>query len=117
MRNADRLGLAMRARDLFISHVLARRKREATTVHTPAHWQLEAWSHHFTYVEGVLLLPADRSLSTLLDIWSASYKKQLSISWEPGRLWQPPQIANFDARGSWIPLLDLVPPVGQGTDN
>lgn len=110
-KRGGRLALAMRARDLFVPYVVSKGVREAATVRMPAHWRLGSWNLNFIYAEGVLLLPTDQSLSCLLDVWSASHRKQLSISWEPERPWQPPHIASFDARGAWIPLLDLVPPL------
>lgn len=97
-------------RYLFVPYLQAKGNREAATVHMPTHWRLESWNLLFIFAENVLLLPHDQSLSCLLDIWSASYKKQLSISWQPDRPWQPLHIASFDPRGAWIPLLDLIPP-------
>lgn len=113
-KRGGRLEQAMRARDLFVPHILDKGFREAATVRMPAHWRMEAWNLHFIYVEGALLLPTDQSLSCLLDIWSASHKKQLSISWQPDRPRQPLHIASFDALGAWIPLLDLIPAADQG---
>ncbi len=111
---AERRELAMRARDLFVPYILSKGVREVATVRMPAHWRLEAWNLHFIYTEGVLLLPTDPSLSCMLDIWSASHKKQLSISWEPDRPWQPMHIASFDPLGAWIPLMNLIPVGGRG---
>lgn len=111
-KRPGRLELAMRARDLFLPYLQAKGSREAATVQMPTHWRMEAWNLHFIYAENVLLLPSDPSLSCLLDVWSAAWRKQLSISWQPDRPWQPLHIASFDPRGTWIPLLDLIPPVG-----
>lgn len=106
-----RLELAMRALDLFVPYVVTKGVHQPAAVRMPAHWRLEAWNLHFVYTEGVLLFPTDQSLSCMLDAWGASHKKELSVSWEPGRPWQPPHIAAFNTRGAWIPLLDSIQPV------
>jgi len=110
-RSGTRLELAVRARDLFVPYVVTKGIHEAATVHMPSHRHLESWNLRFIYTEGVLLLPTDKSLSYLLDVCSASHGKELSISWEPERPWQPPHIASFNPRGAWIPLLDQIPPI------
>jgi hypothetical protein len=112
IKRAGRLELAKRAIDLFVPHVVANGRYEAARVDMPAHWQLEAWNLVFIHAKGVLLLPTDPSMSSLLDIWSASGKKELSVSWQIERPWVPPHVANFEALGAWIPLLDLVSPIG-----
>jgi len=114
VKRGGRRELTMRARDLFVPYILSKGVREVATVRMLAHWRLESWNLHFIYVEGVLLLPTDQSLSCLLEVWSASHKKELSISWEPERPWQPLHIASFDALGAWIPLMDLSPVGGRG---
>lgn len=111
-KGPGRLELAMRAKCLFVPYLQLKGTHEAATADMPSHWHLESWNLLFTYVENTLLLPSDQHPSCLLDIWSAAHKKQLSVSWQPDRPWQPLRIASFDPRGAWIPLLDLIPPAG-----
>lgn len=110
-RSGTCLELAVRARDLFVPYVVTKGIHEVATVQMPTHWRSESWRLRFIFAEGVVLLPTDKSLSNLFDVWSASPRKELSISWEPERPWQPPHIASFNRRGAWIPLLDLLPPI------
>ena len=81
MNRAGRLELAMRAIDLFVPYVVAKGKYEAARVDMPAHWQLEAWNLRFIHAKGVLLLPTDRSMSSLLDIWAASGRGCVRTRW------------------------------------
>ena len=67
----------------------------------PAHW---TWSQHRYKVlvaSGVLVLPDDPDLSTLLDVWLDVGCKVLSVAWFADSPWRPVRVTRVVA-GDWM---------------
>lgn len=112
LAKGQRLELTRRAIGLFVPHIAARGRRVVATHAMPSHMTLDDWGLHFILSGSVLRLPSDRSMSSLLDIWSSEHLKQLSVSWQPTRPWEPLHVSTFVPHGEWIALLDRVQPLG-----
>jgi hypothetical protein len=106
----EKLELARWMREALAPAIRAKGEYQAAGVSGPAHWRLETPELIVIYAEGALLRPDDRSLSSVLDIWTNPGRKVVSLSWENDRPWQPVSIVRM-ATGSWLQSLkDLESP-------
>lgn len=105
MKRADKFAIAKAAIERFEPAIRASGTLHPVQAIRPASWELNAWGFLFMLTENVLRKSDDKSLSTILDIWpSPSGLKQLSVSWEPTRPWQPLHISTFK-EGDWMNLV------------
>ncbi len=105
VKSTEKLELAQWMRDSVVPVVRARGKHHTAEASGPAHWRLETSDLMLVYTEGALLSPGDRSLSSLLDVWTSQGKKMLSLAWERDRPWQPVDIIRL-APGPWLQSLE-----------
>ena len=94
-RIRDRLAVVGRIITNVVPQVRSGGTYTAHSASMPACWEMETGEGIFLLTEGVLLLPDDPALSTLLDIWAIGGKKILSVHWMEKRPWQPPHITCF----------------------
>lgn len=74
---------------------------EAAAFPAPAHWTFATSGCKLSLAVGLLRLPDDPALSTLLDVWLDVGGKVLSVSWFPDHPWAPPAITALKA-GDWM---------------
>jgi hypothetical protein len=104
MKLTEKLELAHWMREALAPVIRTKGEHQAAGVSGPAHWRLETQELIVIYAEGALLRPDDRSLSSVLDIWTKPGKKVVSLSWENDRPWQPVGIVRM-ATGPWLQSL------------
>jgi ribosomal protein S16 len=71
----------------------------------PSYFELVKDRLQIRLTQGALLLPTDRTVSNLVDIWpTARGGKLFSASWEPERPWIPPRVVRLQY-GGWMEVL------------
>ena len=105
-RIKDRLALANEIIQKVVPQVRELGQRTPHAATAPGCLTLELAGLTIQLAEQILLLPSDKALSALLDIWPLGGKKVLSIRWVPERPWEPPQIVCLKP-GDWIGALGI----------
>lgn len=107
-RRIPRLAIAKWAIETLPDKVKAEGKFQAAVPRLPAHWRLATRGCRLVLSEGMVRLPDDPALSTLLDVWLDVGGKVLSVDWFPKKPWLPPRITTLK-QGDWLYLLGWEP--------
>jgi hypothetical protein len=100
-RLKSRLLVARWATDALPERIKARGVYTSIGPHRAALWTLSESGCRMSLATGVLRLPHDPALSTLLDVWVDVAGKVMSVSWFPSQPWAPPVITALRA-GDWM---------------